>query len=43
MTGALLDGRVVGLLGKDEREATEEEIAALESEYGSFLLPDDEG
>ncbi|HEX5763095.1 MAG TPA: hypothetical protein VFY04_08240 [Solirubrobacterales bacterium] len=31
------------MLGKDERDATEEEIAALEAEHGPFLPPDSEG
>jgi hypothetical protein len=31
------------MLGKDERDATEEEIAALEAEYGPFLPADGEG
>ena len=31
------------MLGKGEREATEEEIAALEAEHGPFLPADDEG
>jgi hypothetical protein len=31
------------MLGKDEREATEEEIAALEAEHGPFLPADGEG
>lgn len=31
------------MLGKDEREATEEEIAALEAEHGLFLPTDCEG
>ncbi len=31
------------MLGKDEREATEEEIAALEVEHGPFLPADGEG
>jgi hypothetical protein len=29
--------------GKDERDATEEEIAALEAEHGSLLPVDGEG
>lgn len=31
------------MLGKDEREATEEEIAALEAEHGPFQPADGEG
>jgi len=31
------------MLGKDERDATEEEIAALEAEHGPFLPSDGEG
>ncbi len=31
------------MLGKDERDATEEEIAALEAEHGPFLPADGEG
>lgn len=31
------------MLGKEEREATEEEIATLEAEHGPFLAPDGEG
>jgi hypothetical protein len=31
------------MLGENEREATEEEIAALEAEHGPFLPADDEG
>jgi hypothetical protein len=31
------------MLGKDEREVTEEEIAALEVERGPFLPADGEG
>lgn len=31
------------MLGKDEREATEEEIAAIEAEHGPFQLADGEG
>lgn len=31
------------MLGEDERDVTEEEIAALEAECGPFLSPDDEG
>ncbi len=31
------------MLGKGERDATEEEIAALEAEHGSFLPADGEG
>jgi hypothetical protein len=31
------------MLGKNEREATEEEIAALEAEHGPFLPADGEG
>jgi hypothetical protein len=30
------------MLGKDEREAIEEEIAVLEAERGPFLPPDDD-
>jgi hypothetical protein len=30
------------MLGKDERDATEEEIAALEAEHGRFLPADGE-
>lgn len=31
------------MLGKDERDATEEEVAALEAEHGPFLPADGEG
>lgn len=31
------------MLGKNERDATEGEIAALEAEHGPFLPADDEG
>lgn len=31
------------MLGKDERDATEEEIAALGAEHGPFLPADGEG
>lgn len=31
------------ILGKDERDATEGEIAALEAEHGPFLATDGEG
>jgi hypothetical protein len=31
------------MLGKEERDATEEEIAALEAEHGPFLPADGEG
>ena len=31
------------MLGKDERDATDEEIAALEVEHGPFLPADGEG
>jgi len=31
------------MLGKDEREATEKEIVALEAAYGPFLPADGEG
>lgn len=31
------------MLGEDEREATEEEIVALEAAYGPFLPADGEG
>ena len=31
------------MLGEDERDATEEEIAALEVEHGPFLAADGEG
>jgi hypothetical protein len=31
------------MLGKDEREATEEEIAAIEAEHGPFLPAGGEG
>lgn len=31
------------MLGEDERDATEEEIAALEAEYGPFQPADGEG
>ena len=31
------------MLGKDERDAAEEEIAALEAEHGPFLPGDGEG
>lgn len=31
------------MLGKDEREATEEEIVGLEAEHGPFQSPDAEG
>jgi hypothetical protein len=31
------------MLGKDERAATDEEIAALEAEHGPFLPADGEG
>jgi hypothetical protein len=31
------------MLGKDERDATEEEIAALEAEHGPFHPADGEG
>ncbi len=31
------------MLGRDERDATTEEIAVLEAEYGPFLLADGEG
>lgn len=31
------------MLGKNERDATEEEIAALEAEHGPFLPADSEG
>jgi hypothetical protein len=31
------------MLGKDERDATEEEIAALEAEHGPFQPVDGEG
>lgn len=31
------------MLGKAERDATEEEIAVLEAEYGPFLPGDGEG
>ena len=31
------------MLGEEERDVTDEEIAALEAEYGPFLLADGEG
>jgi hypothetical protein len=31
------------MLGKDERDATDEEIAALDAEHGPFLPADGEG
>jgi hypothetical protein len=31
------------MLGKDEREATKEEVAALEAEHGPFQSADGEG
>lgn len=31
------------MLGKDERDATEEEVAALEAAHGPFLPADGEG
>jgi hypothetical protein len=31
------------MLGKNERDATKEEIASLEAEHGPFLAPDGEG
>jgi len=31
------------MLAEDEREATEEEIAAIEAEHGPFLPADNEG
>jgi hypothetical protein len=31
------------MLGKDERDATDEEIAALEAEHGPFQPADGEG
>lgn len=31
------------MLGEDEREATEQEVAALEAENGPFLPADGEG
>ena len=31
------------MLGEDEREATEEEIAAIEAEHGPFQSADGEG
>ena len=31
------------MLGKDERDASEEEIAVLEAEHGRFLPADSEG
>jgi hypothetical protein len=33
----------IAMLGKGERDAAEEEIAALEAEDGPFLLADGEG
>jgi hypothetical protein len=31
------------MLGEDERDATEEDVAALETEHGPFLPADGEG
>jgi hypothetical protein len=33
----------MAMLGKDERDATVEEITAVEVEHGPFLLADGEG
>jgi hypothetical protein len=39
----IMDASWRTMLGKDEREATEEEIAAVEAEHGPFQPMDGEG
>jgi hypothetical protein len=43
VTGIIGESKWSAMLKEGERDATDEEIAAIEAEYGPFLLADGEG